>query len=105
MATTKKKPATKARTAKTSATKVRSSTPRKKSSKKQEIRSFRVAKPDTPFLTFSITRQTLYWLVLAGVVLVFGLWLIKLQSDIQAIYDSIDATNAEQIDMPVKKKQ
>lgn len=102
MATTKKKPVSKT---KAKATKVRSSAPRKKTTKKQAVRSFRVAKPDTPFMTFSITKQTAYWLVLAGVVLVFGIWLIKLQSDIQAIYDSIDATNAEQIDVPVKKQQ
>jgi len=102
MATTKKKPVSKS---KVRATTVRSKTPRKKSTKKQEVRSFRVAKPETPFLTFSITKQTIYWLVLSVVVLVFGLWLIKLQSDIQAIYDSIDATNAEQIEILPAKKQ
>lgn len=100
MATTKKKPASKAK-----ATKVRSAAPRKKSNKKQPVRSFRVAKPESPFFTFSITKQTVYWLVLSAVVLVFGLWLIKLQSDIQGIYDSIDATNAEQIEIPINKKQ
>jgi hypothetical protein len=50
---------------------------------------------DTEFMTFRITKQTLYWLVLGAVVILFTLWLSKLQSDIQTLYDQIDATSIE----------
>ena len=50
---------------------------------------------ETDFMTFRITRQTLYWLVLGAVVILFTIWLMRLQSDIQSLYDQIDANTAE----------
>lgn len=77
--------------------KARSKVTRKAPPKKRTNaqRSFKVSKPITPFFTFQLTKQTLYWLVIGGVVLLFGIWLLELQSDIQSIYDSIDAVNAD----------
>lgn len=63
------------------------------------MRSFHVAHQSTPFMSARPTRQTLYWLVICAVVIVFTLWILKLQSDIQAIYDSIDADNANSVIM------
>jgi len=107
MATTKKN------STKSKATKVakKVSSPAKKASvkksapKQQAVRSFRVSKPETPFLTFSLTRQTAYWLVLGLIFIVFALWITKLQSDIQGIYDTIDMnTAAEDTYVPAKKQ-
>ena len=49
---------------------------------------------ETDFMTFRVTRQTLYWLVLGLVVILFTVWLMKLQMDIQTLYDQIDANTA-----------
>ena len=107
MATTKKN-STKSKAAKVSK---KVSSPAKKASvkksapKQQAVRSFRVSKPETPFLTFSLTRQTAYWLVLGLIFIVFALWITKLQSDIQGIYDTIDMnTAAEDTYVPAKKQ-
>lgn len=106
MATTKKKTAT-AKVTKTA----KKSVPRKKalvkksSTKSQTVKSFRVSRPETPFLTFSLTRQTAYWLVLGLIVVVFALWITKLQADIQSIYDSIDLNTAiSDTYVPTKKQ-
>jgi cell division protein FtsL len=46
-------------------------------------------------MTFRVTRQTVYWLVLSLVIILFTLWLTRLQADIQDLYDQIDANTAE----------
>ncbi len=46
-------------------------------------------------MTFQITRQTVYWLVLGFVVILFTVWIMQLQADIQVLYDQIDATTLE----------
>ncbi len=71
----------------------KSSTPRVK---KQKVQSFQVSRPQSPFFTIAITRQTVYWLIIAMSVLALGTWTLKLQSDVNALYDSIDAAAAEQ---------
>jgi hypothetical protein len=47
-------------------------------------------------MTFRVTKQTVYWLVLGAVVILFSTWILRLQADIQSIYDSIDAAQAEE---------
>lgn len=54
---------------------------------------------ETDFMTFRVTRQTLYWLVLGAVVILFTMWLMRLQSDIQSLYDQIDANTAQMTEM------
>lgn len=46
------------------------------------------------FMTFRITKQTVYWLVIGAVVILFTIWLMRLQADIQSLYDEVDANNA-----------
>lgn len=62
------------------------------------VQSFRVSKEQTPFVTFSATKETLYWIVLGIVVVAFATWIIKLQNDIQVLYDRIDESTRE-VDM------
>jgi hypothetical protein len=71
--------------------------------KTPEVRSFRRARASDPFFTFRITHQTLYWLILAGIVLGLGLWVIDISNKVQKIYDQIDATN-QQIELMDAKK-
>ena len=94
--TTKKAPASKKLST------VRKSTPKKTARKKSNFSAasvitsrVRLEREDTAFFTFRITRQTLYWLILGAVVLLFTVWLTQLQSDIQDLYDQIDASTAE----------
>ena len=56
------------------------------------VRSFRPAKPDEPFFTFRITHQTVYWLILAVIVVSLAAWVLSISIKVQNIYDQIDAT-------------
>ena len=90
--TTKKAVATKKAPATRKQASSRAGSSKKKIANASTVKSFRVSRPEQPFLTFAITKQTLYWIVLGIVIITFGLWINKLQSDVQAIYDSIDAS-------------
>ena len=70
-----------------------------------EVKSFRRSKPAQPFFTVQPTKQTVYWLILAGIVLALGVWVADLSSQVQELYDQIDATNREtdSLVIPVKK--
>ncbi len=86
--TTKKAPAKKKPVSKTTVKKVSKST----KSTSSRIPSIQPEKED--FMTLRVNRETVYWAVLGGVVILFGLWIMQLQADIQSIYDDIDANNA-----------
>lgn len=60
----------------------------------EEYKSFRVSKQKTPFFSFSLTKQTIYWTILLLVILIFGLWIIRLHIEVYNIYDEIEASNA-----------
>ncbi len=65
------------------------------------IRSFRRHRATSEaFFTFRITHQTLYWTILAGIVLLLGIWVTSISMKVQHIYDQIDATNASAIATP-----
>lgn len=92
--TTKKAPVKKASTPRKSAAK--KSSAKKSASSRVSLRNQIGLRPEeSSFFTFRITKQTLYWLVLGAVVIMFTLWLTKLQSDIQDLYDQVDASTAE----------
>ncbi len=61
---------------------------------------------DTPFFTFRITHQTVYWGILCAVVLALGLWVVSINDKVMRIYDQIDQTNAatESYTLPTKAK-
>ncbi len=62
-----------------------------KAKKAAEPQSFQLTKADTPFMTIAFTRQTLYWSILSIAVLAMGLWVVKIQNEINSIYDTIEA--------------
>lgn len=103
-ATTSKSTAVKRAPAKSSAsvTKVK-----KLSHQVPSMRSFRLSRQDEPFFTFRITHQTVYWLILAAIVLCLGMWVIDINVKVQKIYDQIDQTNLQTFNMtmPTTKKQ
>ena len=58
------------------------------------LRSFRRSRPTTPFFTFKVTNQTVYWLILSLFVLGLGVWVTYLNVKVQRIYDQIDLSSA-----------
>ncbi|HEY0965039.1 MAG TPA: hypothetical protein VGE13_01010 [Candidatus Saccharimonadales bacterium] len=68
--------------------------------KTKTLRSFRIERQSTPFMTTATSRETVYWLILGIVVIAFTAWIMKLQSDIQSIYDSIDLSNNTVLEIP-----
>jgi hypothetical protein len=68
----------------------------KKRPAKQPVRSFHISKESPPFFSVAITRQTLYWGIIGATVLWLGLWTLKIQNDVNNLYDSIDASVIEQ---------
>ena len=60
---------------------------RKVSVKEPIMQSFKIAKKDLPFLTTTITKQTIYWAVLMFTILVLEVWILYAQLNV------IDATN------------
>lgn len=63
------------------------------------VKSFRVSRPAEPFLTFRITNQTLYWLILAILVVGLGVWVTVISYRVQDIYDQIDTTDSQTLNM------
>lgn len=71
-------------------TKSKSTTKRKSTPKKVAVKSFRVSPDTRPFVSFQITKQTVYWAILLGFILVLFLWILNIQLDILRITDSIN---------------
>ena len=106
-----KKPASKAKAAakkpavKRAPAKSRSATSVKRvSTAPASVRSFRPAKPDEPFFTFRITHQTVYWLILAVIVVSLAAWVLSISIKVQNIYDQIDATTRATENMRIMPK-
>lgn len=83
---TKKAPAKKAPSIKTTG-----KTTRKVATVKKPVpmRSFRVAPEVKPFVTVGLTRQTVYWSILLLFVIAMQLWIVKIQMDIITLTNSI----------------
>lgn len=97
--TTAKKPPTKRTSTKSAATKkpttkrpaTKSTAKRSKNTKAASAKSFKLEQPNEPFVSLKVTVQTLYWLILAGAVLLLGLWVLDISQKVQTIYDEIDS--------------
>lgn len=66
--------ATKKRTTQKKSTRTRSSS--------TDMPSFKVVKDPLPFTSTKITKQTLYWVLMLAFIVVLQLWIIKLQTDV-----------------------
>jgi len=65
-----------------------------KSTKAKSSRVLAIQPEQEDFMNFRVNRETVYWVVLGAVVILFALWIMQLQSDIQKLYDDIDASTA-----------
>lgn len=85
--------ATKKTTSKKAPAKKRSS-----ATKTSKVRSFHVAPPDRPFLTFVFTTQSFYWVLIGASVLAVGIYVATLQIRVNSLYDQLDI-NSSQVEM------
>lgn len=60
---------------------------------------------ERPFLTFRLTRQTLYWSLLCALILALGIWVMTINDKVMRIYDQIDSTNMTIDSMDTVKKK
>lgn len=68
------------------------------------MRSLRRSEEETPFMTFRITQQSVYWLILSLLVLALGIWVITLSVKVQDLYDQIETSSSESATiLPAKK--
>lgn len=61
---------------------------KKKSKKEPPMKSFRLSREYLPFITFKITKQTLYWSVLLIIIFILELWILSIQLDVIRVTDS-----------------
>ncbi len=91
-AVAKKAPVKKA-AAKTTVRKTSASRPVTKKSTTSKVRSFRVDRgPQPAFTSFSITRQTVYWIILVAFIIFVQLWILKLQVEVVTLLDAQQAS-------------
>lgn len=109
----KKTTATKKTTAKKPATKKAASTsksvaaPAKKQTAKKQApaQSTKTQKEAESFMTVRVTHQTVYWLLIGLSVLTLGLWILKVQQEVMAIYDQIELINLTEPALPPETEQ
>ena len=96
MATTTKKPTRKKAPAK-------KTTHRKATKTGQKVHSFRVTKDYTPFFTFRITRQTVYWLILVAFVIVMQIWVLSVLNQVNTAINDLTIQSSRTPLMTTKK--
>lgn len=111
MATTKKAPAKKsAASSKATAPRTKKPTARKQAAKpaaapaRRHMFAISIVPDDQPFMTFRITKQTIYWFILGVAIIGLIMWVMNLNMQVMALYDQIDQNNTlSSQTFPVKK--
>ncbi|HUC96396.1 MAG TPA: hypothetical protein VMR16_01895 [Candidatus Saccharimonadales bacterium] len=60
-----------------------------KKAKVTDLRSFKLSKESTPFVSFKITNQTIYWSILLILILILALWVLQIQINISDVLNTI----------------
>lgn len=87
---TKKKASAKKVTSKAPVKSVKKVSKPKKTTYKEE--SFKMTKESTPFTSFKVTEQTLYWGILFLYIFALSLWVLSIQLNILNVIEQINAT-------------
>jgi hypothetical protein len=61
-----------------------------KTSKSNNFQDFKLAKENAPFISFKLTQQTFYWLMLLLLIFALAIWVLDLQLQTNAILTSIE---------------
>lgn len=67
----------------------------KKAASQSAMPSFKIVSNPEPFMTFRISRQTIYWTIFGAAVIALALWVANLQRNINELYDQIEQNQAE----------
>lgn len=86
---TKKKAAPKKTAAKAALKTVKKVAPKKVAYKEE---SFKLVKEKTPFKSFKVTEQTLYWGILFLYIFALSLWVLSIQLNILDVIEQINAS-------------
>lgn len=73
--------------------------------KPHRMRTLRLSPEESPFMTYKLTHQTVYWLALCLLILALGIWVITLSVKVQSLYDRVDKAAAEVQEAPAPKQQ
>jgi hypothetical protein len=66
--------------------------------------SFKKSPNQSPFLTLKFTQQSVYWLILGGLVLALGIWVLSINIRLQNLYDTIDKNRiSSEVQHPVQR--
>lgn len=57
-----------------------------------KLESFKLVPEVKPFMSFRITRQTVYWSALLIFILITQIWILNIQLDVIQTLDSLNAT-------------
>jgi len=63
----------------------------KRAKKVAPLKSFKLSKEPTSFVSFRITDQTVYWSILLILILILALWVLQLQINLSDILSQINA--------------
>ena len=92
--TTKKTPAKKVSTVQKAPVKKVSTSKKSSVKSSPKVRSFHVSPNIPTFITFKLTRQTVYWVILVAYIIFLQLWIIDLQLQTSSyIEDEISSTS------------
>ena len=58
--------------------------------KKVQLESFKIQKESKPFMSFKVTEQTVYWLVVVLLIFLLGIWVLNIQMDLSKLLDQIE---------------
>lgn len=67
-------------------------------------RSFVRSKETQPFMSFRLTHQTVYWLIIGMLVLALGAWIVSLNVRLQGLYDQVQVLQSENASHIIKQK-
>ncbi len=64
---------------------------KKKSAQERTVHSFKISQDTQPFRNFTITRQTIYWIILVAFIIFAQLWILKLQIEVASLIEAQQA--------------
>lgn len=88
MANSKK--STKKTTVKAKTAAVKSKT--RRASRPIVYQDFRIQKESVPFMTFKLTQQTFYWLILLLLIFALSIWVLDIQLQTNDILNAVEAS-------------
>ncbi len=62
-----------------------------KKTKALAVKSFELVRDRTPFMSYQVTQQTIFWAMLFIYIMILSLWILNIQLDTLRIIDKINS--------------